>query len=150
MYSILLALHNITRWAILLLGVWAVGRALHGFFSAREWTATDRKSGSLYTISLDLQLLLGLLLYFVFSPITRAALSDFSGSMAASGTRFFVLEHPFMMLLALVLAHVGNVLARRAADDRSRFRRAALILGLSLLLILSGIPWERALFPGLG
>jgi hypothetical protein len=77
MYTFFLAVHNILRWIALILAIIVLVRAYWGWFGGREWTSTDRRVGSFYSISLDVQILLGLLLYFVFSPITRAALSNF-------------------------------------------------------------------------
>jgi hypothetical protein len=45
------------------------------------------------------------------------------------------------MVGALIVAHVGNVLARKASTDPSRHLRGAIYLGLALLLTLIGIPW---------
>jgi hypothetical protein len=69
-------------------------------------------------------------------------------AMRTSDVRFFVAEHPAMMLVALALAHVGSIAARRAATDGAKFRRGALFFGLSMALMLWAIPWFR-LFPGL-
>ena len=45
------------------------------------------------------------------------------------------------MVGALVVAHVGNVLVRRASTDPSRHLRGAIFFGLALLLTLIGTPW---------
>ena len=69
MYEFILAVHNILRWIILILAIVALVRAYWGWFGKRDWTPSDRRVGSFYSISLDVQLLLGLLLYFALSPI---------------------------------------------------------------------------------
>ena len=150
MYAFILAVHNILRWIVLILLVLALVRALWGWFGKREWTPTDRKVGVFYSVSLDVQLLLGLILYFVLSPITKVAISDFGAALANSDLRFFVFEHILMMILAVVLAHVGVAAAKRADESIRKHRRTVLWFGLSMIVILLGMPWFRPLLPGLG
>ncbi len=81
MYAFFLAMHNIVRWVALILAIVATVTAFLGWFGKRQWSERDRKIGSFFGIAMDIQLLLGLLLYFVFSPITRTALQDFGAAM---------------------------------------------------------------------
>lgn len=150
MYPFILAVHNILRWVVLILLVLALVRAYWGWFGKREWTSTDRKVGIFYSVSLDVQLLLGLILYFVLSPIAKVVFSDIGTAMANSELRFFVLEHILMMILAVIFAHVGVATAKRAEEPLIRHRRTAIWFSLSLITILLGIPWFRPLLPGLG
>ncbi len=145
LYSITLVLHNWVRWGVLIIGVVAVGNSILGWVGSRDWTSRDRIIGSLFGILLDIQVLLGLLLYFVLSPITRAALQNFGAAMGNETQRFFALEHVFYMLLAVVFVHVGSVMARRGNTDRAKFSRAAIFFTLALLMILLGIPWMSPL-----
>jgi hypothetical protein len=55
--------------------------------------------------------------------------------------RFFTLEHPSLMLIAIVLAHVGRVRIRRRPDGADRHRQALWFFGVAMVLILIGIPW---------
>jgi hypothetical protein len=148
MYPIVISLHNIVRWLVLILGVIAVLRAYIGWFGKHEWTETDRKIGSYVSIAIDIQVLLGLVLYFI-SPLTKAAMSNFGGAMQNHELRFFALEHVFYMFLALIFAHMGSMLPKRATDSIAKLRRAAIFFSLTVLLVLLGIPWGRPLIPGL-
>ncbi len=148
-YVVVKSLHNIIRWVVLILAILAVVRAYMGWFGKREWQERDRKIGSFVAMSIDIQLLLGLILYFVLSPITTGALRDFGASMGVANSRFFALEHPLMMLLSVVFAHLGSILPRRTEDSIAKFKRAAIWFTLTLLMVLLGIPWGSPLFPGL-
>lgn len=139
--SILVA-HSLFRWLVLLAGVLALVRVLSGAFSPRPWNPADRRATSAFTIMLDVQLLIGLALYAT-SPMTTAARRDLATAMHTPGSRYFVVEHPVIMLMAVVLAHVGSVAIRRAASDRQKFLRAAGFFGASFALLLYGIPWSR-------
>ena len=150
MYEVILAIHNILRWVALILVILATAFAVIGWLGKRQWAERDRKIGAFTTIALDIQLLLGLLLYFVLSPLTKTALQDFGAAMGVADLRFFGLEHALYMVLAVVSAHLGNALSKRATEPRAKFMRAAIFYGLALLLILLGMPWGRSLLPGLG
>lgn len=149
MYGFVLTVHNIIRWVVVIASILAVARVLFGWLAKKTWTKQDRLLGVIYTSAIDTQVLLGLLLYFVFSPITKSAFSDFGAVMGIKEMRFFAIEHVFSMVLALVFAHLGNMLPKRAGQDSAKFKRAALWFSLSFLFILAGIPWWRPLFPGL-
>lgn len=117
MYAFVLAVHNILRWIVLFLLILALVRAYWGWFGKREWTSTDGRIGTFYSVALDIQLLLGLILYFGLSPITRIAFSDFGAALANTGLRFFVFEHVLMMVLAVIFAHLGLTTAKRATES---------------------------------
>jgi uncharacterized membrane protein YozB (DUF420 family) len=130
MYSILLIVHSWLRWAVLAAGLVAVVRGGSGNQTAARW----------YTSLLDTQMLIGLLLYFVLSPITTAALQDFGAAMKVSQLRFFAMEHVLGMLIAIALAHVGRARVKKAPIER-RARIAAIFYGLSLVAMLASVPW---------
>lgn len=148
-YPVVLAIHNVVRWVVILLGVFAVFRSLFGLMGNKAWSDTERKAGVFFASAIDTQLLLGLILYIFLSPITRSAFNDFGAAMGNPGLRFYAVEHAFLMVLAVVFAHLGTILPKRAADSKAKFQRSALWLGLALVVVLLGMPWMRPLFPGL-
>lgn len=150
MDTILLAVHNILRWVILFLGVAALIRAYRGYLGNLEWQVLDRKIGMYYSIALDVQLLIGLILYFFLSDITRPALGNIAQAMGNELTRFFLLEHFLYMILAVALAHVGTVTSRRELDIRLKHRKVAIWFSLSFVALMLGMPWFRPFLPGLG
>ena len=145
MYPIVLSLHNQLRWVVHAAAIDAVHRALAGWLGRKPWTPASAGAGRLFTITLDVQFLVGILLYGVLSPITRAAFADMGAAMGQRDIRFFVAEHTVTMILALAFAHIGKALAPKAATDAGKWRRAAIWYGASLLLILGGMPWWRPL-----
>ena len=145
MYPIVLSLHNVLRWVVLAAAIVAVLRAIAGWTGRKPWTPASAGPGRLFTISLDVQFLVGILLYGVLSPVTRGAFANMGAAMGQREIRFFVAEHALLMVLALVFAHVGKAMAPKAPTDVGRYRRAALWYGAALLLILGGMPWWRPL-----
>lgn len=130
MYGIVLIIHSWLRWAVLAAGIAAVARG----------GARDSSTGRWFTVLLDVQMLIGLLLYFVFSPFTTAALGDFGGAMRNPQLRFFAVEHTFGMIIGLVLAHIGTAKIKKAPAER-RGKLALIFYGLALVAILASIPW---------
>ncbi|MBN2470372.1 MAG: hypothetical protein JXN59_06590 [Anaerolineae bacterium] len=140
MHGLFLVLHSILRWVVLLAGLAAVIQGVRGWLGGREWTALDNRLGLVFTSVLDVQLLVGVILYIV-SPLIRLVFEDFGGAMGMTGLRFFAMEHVLLMVIAVVVAHVGRARIRRAPDAESKHKQAAIFFGLALVLVLAGIPW---------
>jgi hypothetical protein len=129
------------RWVVILCALWAIGRALAGAGSKRPWGPSDERAAKLFTITLDIQVLLGLILYFLLSPITGAAIRDIGGAMKNAGMRYWAVEHVFGVLIAVLLAHRGRTRIKTVRDPVSKQRVAAVFFILSLLALLVSIPW---------
>ncbi len=117
--------------------------ALAGLFGGKTFTDKNRKLGLLGLIPTHLQWLIGLILYFV-SPLGMASASG--DAMKDSTTRLYVLEHPLMMVLAVVLITIGYSKAKRQVGTTRGFKTIAIFYGIGLVLILSRIPWNA--WPG--
>lgn len=144
----LLHLHNVLRWLVLLTALWAVLRTLPLMFSNRPVLNSDRKAGLFYLIACDLQLLIGLYLYFSRNWDAQL-INDGKAVMANKVLRFWAVEHMAGMLIAIFLVHIGY-----RAVKHGKGKSAGLLFLISLLLILATIPWPfregigRGLFPG--
>lgn len=148
MYAILLFLHNLLRWVVLIAGIVTVVLSWLGWLRKRQWSRADRLYSMVFTSAMDLQLLIGGLLYFVYSPLTTAALANFGDAMKNQVQRFFVIEHGSLMLLAIIFGHVGSVMVRKTSQDKQRYQRAVIWFTLALIAILLAIPWSRPLLRG--
>lgn len=151
-YVTVLAIHSLLRWVALGAVIARFGRALAA--RAGAFTPLDRRLGLAAMISLDLQLLLGLALYSGLSPAVTAAQMDMGAAMKDPYLRFWMVEHGTAMLVAIVLAHVGNIRVRKAVDDAAKHKSAAIFYGIVLVLLLVAMPWPfravigRPLMPG--
>ena len=137
MYEFIQKFHSGWAYLALLLLVVAVVNALLGFSSKRTFTATDRKISLFALIFSHVQLLVGLILYFI-SPIGVALL----GEMKDAAIRLTSLEHPLINIIALVLITIGWSKHKRKDLDSEKFKAIWVGYGLGLLLILSRIPWS--------
>jgi hypothetical protein len=141
MYSSALWLHSLLRWAVLVTGLVAWFRAIRGKTANRAWTPKDELWGLLLTISVDLQFLIGLVLYVFLSPITRLGVRNLAAAMQIPAARFFTVEHAVGMLVAIALVHVGRVKIRKAAEPARKHRAAMLFFGIALVVMIISIPW---------
>ncbi len=136
----ILVLHNLVRWLILLFGFWAIINAISGLTGKRPYSANDNRSNLLFMIFCDIQLLLGLILYFNngwFNQLT----SNAKVVMKDAALRFYTVEHTLMMILAIILVHIGRSSVKRAATDSQKHKRMLVYFGIAMLLILAAIPW---------
>ena len=100
--------------------------------------AYNRKIALLGLISAHLQLLVGLIMYFV-SPL---GLQAFSGeNMKNSLSRLYFLEHPLTMIIAIVLITVGYSKSKKMADPQQANKTVLIFYIIGLILVLSRIPW---------
>jgi hypothetical protein len=141
MYAVILIVHSWNRWLVLASAVATLSVAIAGRSAGRPWSKSDQRLALTFISSLDLQTVLGLLLYFVLSPIVPKSASEFKAAMHDSTLRFFAIEHVTVMVLALIVAHGSWAYAKKAGDARARQRRVAVGVGVTLLLLLSSIPW---------
>lgn len=145
-YKIVLAIHNLTRWLIVLAGLVVVLRSVYGVVSSKTWSKTDGRFGIIFTMLLDIQLLLGLILYVFLSPLTKIAFANLQAAMSNADIRFFAIEHLLFMVVAIVLAHVGSARVKKIEESR-KYRAALIFHGLAFVVILLAIPWSRSLIP---
>jgi len=115
--------------------------SLFGSLTGREFTEKDRKLAMVAFILSHIQLLVGLILYFV-SPLGMELLSG-GGAMSDSVARLTALEHPLINIVAIVLITVGYSKAKKLSDPRAKFRSIYMLYAVGLVLIISRIPWSN-------
>ena len=104
MYTFFLHLHSGIRWLILLAMIFVIVRSLIGTFSDKRYSKLDKTTAGISMGLIHFQLVLGCILYFFLSPITK----DLSFAMNTSEERFWNIEHLVIMILAVVFAQIGQ------------------------------------------
>jgi hypothetical protein len=140
MYSILLVAHSWLRWIVLLTGVALLATACSRGFRRSGWGTRTARLRIGFLVVLDTQVLFGLVLYLVFSPIPRAGLADVAATLGDTQLRFYTIEHAFGMLMGAVIAHAGLVRSKDHESSR-RHRSVAVTLVLWLLVTAASVPW---------
>lgn len=137
MYDFIQKLHSGWAYLALLLLVIAVVNSLLGMFSKKEFTPNDRKVALFGLIGIHIQLLAGIVLYFL-SPLGFASL----GQMGDKAIRLTSLEHPLLNIVAIVLITIGWSKHKKLTTSATKFKTFSVYYGIGLVLILSRIPWE--------
>ncbi len=128
MYPYVLIAHSLLRWAVLALAAVAAVGALGPPAGARRRLLP-------FVIALDLQIILGLLLWAWLSPLT-----SLRGGLGDGEARHFTIAHPAVALSVAVLAHTANVFLKKG------LAQARLLVYLAAAATLLSVPWNRPLF----
>jgi hypothetical protein len=141
LYNVLLHVHSAGRWVVLLLLLFAIINSL--IAGNRPYIRTDNRLGLLLTISADLMLLIGIVLWYFGNMGYKMieAAGGMSNAMKDPVTRFYAVEHLVGMLIAIILIHIGKAQGKKKISDKSKHRRTLIFYFLALLIILASIPW---------
>lgn len=141
MYEFMIYVHSWLRWIIVLAGVIATILALGAWMRNRGLEKKNRILNGVFVGSLHLELLIGLLLYFVYSKLIHIGEMDMGAIMKDSTARYWNVEHITTMIIAVVIAQIGSSWSKKARTPRKASGRAALFFGVAILLIFVTIPW---------
>ncbi len=141
MQHVMLLAHSWLRWALLILLLVALVQAYRGWMGNQSWTDGHKRLNLFTMIAVDIQLLLGLVLYMWPGSWGKMLLSQTKVVMKSRLMRFWAVEHIFMMVIAIVLIHIGFAKAKKIREDVKKHKTVALFFTFALLLILASIPW---------
>ncbi len=127
MYYFMTQAHSGWQYLASLALIVAVAVYVVSWLRGQMWSALYRRIGLYAIIVIDIQLLLGLTLWGVGASM---------GIVGANALR--TIEHPFTMLLAIVLLHAGWVWTKRA-EETVRLRNGAVTFLATGLLVLLGL-----------
>ena len=130
-------LHSYWAYIVVAVLVFTVINAIVGFIQKKEFTHKEFRLGLFSLITTHTQLLLGFLVYFI------GGFQKGLGDMKDSSVRLLALEHPLMMIIAIVLITVGWSKHKKQVKSESKFKTFIIFYGIALLLILSRIPWSN-------
>lgn len=150
--EILQYLHSYLRWVVLIVALAVIAKSLIGWLSNKSYEKLDNTLASSFLGTLHLQLILGLLLYFIgdkgLSLITE---NGMGAVMKDADMRFWAVEHITTMIIAVVIATIGRSKSKKATEPSRKHKQAAIFFIIATVLILSRVPWSQVpLFKGLG
>lgn len=131
--NVLIGLHSLWRWVLLIVVLIAMVRGFIGWLRGGDWTSTDRTLALIAITAIDIQVVLGLIVYV-------------AGQRWGAGA-FIAYVHPLIMLIALAIAHIANSRAKKATTPAAKHRALAIGLFVTLFLVTAAIPsyaWSRA------
>ena len=130
MYKGLLHLHSGLRYVVLVLVLLSILQAVSA--GSKPYTTANKNVNLFALISAHLQLVIGLVLYFISPNV------DFS-KMSEPAYSYWNVEHISMMILAIVLITVGYSKSKKAKDDKSKHKTIALFYTIAVIIVLAAI-----------
>ena len=141
MYIYLKTVHSYWAFFVLFILVAVIINAFIGRYMGKEFSTKDLRISLFGLIFSHIQLLIGLILYFV-SPWFDQWAAIGMGVMKDAQARLYLVEHPITNILATVLITIGWSMHKRQSESSKKFLRIILFYSLGLLLLLSRIPWS--------
>lgn len=144
MYSTINFIHSYWAYLVLIIVVAATFNALSGLMSKREFGAKDFRISLFALIVTHIQILLGLILYFV-SPlgVKNISAQGMGVVMKDSLSRLFAVEHPLIMIIAVILITIGYAQHKKKLLSNKKFKTLSIFYTIALILMLSRIPWSQ-------
>ena len=126
MLTVLYEAHSGWRYLVILVLVLAILRALWGWLRQGEWGGLDNRLGLITTIVIDIQLLLGIVVWIMqqqwmgFNPLAAW-------------------EHPVTMILNAAAEHITSSRVKKQATSADKFRTATIGYIIAGVLLALGV-----------
>ncbi|MBZ0296206.1 MAG: hypothetical protein K8L99_26845 [Anaerolineae bacterium] len=121
--NFILQAHSGWRWIVILATVVALAWMLVGLLQQRTYDQMARRIMLIFTISIDIQFLLGIILLLL--------------RISQTGLQSVYIEHTVIMLIALVVAHLTS--RWKSAADNLRYRNNLIAIIVVLVLVYVGV-----------
>ncbi|WP_100613493.1 hypothetical protein [Confluentibacter citreus] len=142
MYNTVLTLHSYWAYLVLLVLILATFNALYKMAADKEYGAKDFRISLFALIVSHIQLLIGLILYFVSPRLQAFSELGMGGVMKDSINRLYLVEHPFVNIVAVALITIGYSKHKKKLTSQAKLKPIAIFYTIALLLFLSRIPWS--------
>lgn len=136
-------IHSYWAYLVLLVLVLATFNALIKFFGNKEFDPKDFRISLFALITMHIQLLIGIILYFLkdyFSVIENAG--GMGVVMKNDSLRKLIVEHPTTMIIAVALVTIGYSKHKKKLVSKPKFKMLAIFYTIALALVLYMIPWN--------
>lgn len=136
-------LHSGWAYITLLILIVAVVNAIMGLTSKREFQEKDLRIPLFTLIVAHIQLIIGFIAFFMSAQFAFLRENGMGVSMKQPEIRLFIVEHPLIMIVAIIFITIGFSKHKNLATDQAKFKTIAIYYGIALLLVLSRIPWNQ-------
>ena len=134
-----LMLHNLLPYLLIPVLILVVIKSFSAAFLGKDLCLKKGKLLSISMILAHLQLVFGILVFskFAFSNPPWTVI------MKNAESRETFVEHPFMMLVAIILISVGKVKAKKTEDNTKSAKTTFTYFFIALSLILLSTPFDK-------
>lgn len=142
MYTTIQSLHSYWAYLVLIILLLATLNALIKTFGGKEYEAKDFRISLFTLIVSHIQLLIGLILYFVSPRLSLFSESGMGEIMKDSVNRLYLIEHPLVNIIAVALITIGYSKHKKKLTSKAKLKTIAVFYTIALVLFLSRIPWN--------
>ncbi len=142
MYNGLLGLHSLLRWALIIFLIINIIRV--NVEADEDFDEVDKKWSLRLLITTHINLLVGIYLYFFGKfGLPRLKEDNFTMKdvMRIPGLRFWIVEHPSMMLLSIILITISHSTSKKKVLPVKKHRAMSILYILALIIMLAAAPW---------
>lgn len=133
-YNILKHTHSGFRYIVFILLIIAIIQSILGWLNKSGYSEGNRKINLFTLISAHIQLLIGIVLYFI-SPLVQFN----SDTMKNPTTRYFTVEHWVIMLLAIILITIGYSKSKKTVLPENKHKIVTIYYAIAFLVIVVAI-----------
>ncbi|MEE9348638.1 MAG: hypothetical protein V3U80_01170 [Flavobacteriaceae bacterium] len=130
-----------SKWAYFVLALLIITVVKTLLSLKKEYTLQDVRLPLFTLIASHIQLFIGLAWYFMSPAYKGFKANGMSVTMKDSAARLIAVEHPLMMILAIVFITIGFSKHKKKSTSEGKFKTLAIWYGLALVMILIRIPW---------
>ena len=139
--------HGYWAYLVLLVLLLATFNALIKYYSNKPFGSKDFSISLFGLIVTHIQVLIGFILYFTHPTLGFGSFRNpdlgMSDIMGNDDLRLFAVEHPLIMLLAVILITIGYSKHKKQLTSKGKFKMLAIFYTIAFILILSRIPWTH-------
>ncbi len=144
MYTTVQFLHSYWAYLTLFIVLIATLNALAGFFGNKEYQPKDFRISLFALIVTHIQLLIGLVLYFISPLGLKSITNNGMGAVMKDATlRLYAVEHITIIILAVVFITMGYSKHKKKLVSKPKFKMLSIFYTIALVFMLSRIPWQQ-------
>jgi len=141
MYTAVKIIHSYWAYLVVLVVFLATLNALIGFFAKKEYGAKDFRIALFALIVTHLQLLIGIVIFFVSPTIMWFNDTPVKTIMKDPLLRLYNVEHPMVMIVTVLLITIGYSKHKKKRTSTPKLKVLSIFYTLAFILMLSRIPW---------
>lgn len=141
MYNTVKLVHSYWAYLVLIVLIIAAVNAVIKSIKGKDYEAKDFRISLFTLIVAHIQLLIGFLLYFVSPRFDLFGEIGMGGVMKDAIHRLYLVEHPLINIIAVVLITIGYSKHKKKLTSKSKLKLIAIFYTIALVLFLSRIPW---------
>ena len=133
--DVVINIHRVVSTIFTLTAIVVLVRSVKGWRLKKPYLKRDRNLTAFLLGLLYVQLVAGLLLYFVLDS-QRSGAASIAEATRAMSMRFWALEHFIIMMFALLLSQLGWIFISKSKLDQNKHKNTLFYFGTAILLII--------------